>query len=194
MKRVGIVGEHYDHDAGALKKLLERKYNSGEVLFIPLLKTLKGKQLNRIRKVRELLHQELQRYQLDFIIYMRDLDGLPSEQEKIDELENWFRQVKVDDAGFLFILIFELEALILADIATFNQLYKVKISLKANPLHKSKPKEFLKEQTAKTNKKYHESHAGEIFEASNFDEITSNHKGERSFQYFIQELDEKLGL
>ncbi len=194
MKRVGIVGEHYDHDAGALKKLLEHKYNADEVLFVPLLKTLKGKQLNRIRKVKELLEREMQRHNLDFIVYVRDLDGLPSEQEKINKLEKWFQQVRVDNNGFLFILIFELEALILADIQTFNQLYKVKISFKTNPLHKPNPKEFLKAQTAKTNKKYHESHTSEIFEASDFDEIISKHKGKQSFQSFIQELDEKLGI
>lgn len=194
MKRVGIVGEHYDNDATALKKLLAQQYDVQKALFFPLLKTLKGKQLDRIEKVVKMIIVEARKLKLDFIIYVRDLDSLPSDNKKMNDLLTWFNQVKLNKQDIFFISTFELEALMLADILKFNELYEVKIGFKGNPLFKENPKEYLKEQTAKAKQKYHESHAIKIFESLRFAEIYNNHNhaDHPCFQSFIDELNEKL--
>lgn len=194
MKRVGIVGEHYDNDAGALKKLLEQQYDNQQVIFFPLLKTLRGKQLDNVSKVVKMLVSEAKKLKLNFIIYMHDLDSLPSDNEKFTSLLKWYYKVKLNDNDLFFISIFELEALMLADIDMFNELYAVNITFKSNPLFKENPKEFLKLQTAKARQKYHESHSIKIFENLRFSEIynTHCHPDHPCFQSFIDELNEKL--
>jgi hypothetical protein len=63
----------------------------------------------------------------------------------------------------LLINIYELEALILADIATFNKFYGTSINYSKNVMHHKEPKEFLIQKTAKNKKTYSESHCPEIF-------------------------------
>ena len=70
--------------------------------------------------------------------------------------------------------IYELEAMILADIQTFNKIYSVKINFMANPMYKTEPKEFLIEKTSKANKQYSESHCPEIFKQLKFDVVIEN--------------------
>lgn len=193
MMRVGIVSENYDNDSKAFKKLLEKRYPSEQALFIPLLKTIEG-EIDRTKKVKRMLLLEAKREKIDFILFFRDLDGLPSEEEKMQEKQQWYNEVKIDESGLFFITIFEIEALILADIQTFNLLYNTNIILKTTPLFQKEPKEFLKQQTFKNKKKYQESHVTDIFQRLVLETIFENHAHQEHpcFQSFILELDEKL--
>jgi hypothetical protein len=89
-------------------------------------------------------------------------------------------------------MIVELESLILADIETFNQIYKTKINFKGNPLFQVNPKEFLMEKTHKASKKYLVDQTPEIFKELDFQKVHNNHKGEISFQTFIDDLEKLL--
>jgi len=191
MMRIGIFGEHFDNDAQALKVLLVRKFNDEKkVIFIPIIKNLRGGQLDNINKLKRLLEAEIRNEKLDHVIAMRDLDSLPSKTEKIKLKEEWYRKLEMGDTGIFFLVIVEAEAIILADVETFNRKYSVNISNIGNPLLKENPKEFLRQHTSKSAKKYQESHALEIFKALNFERVYANHSGEISFQSFIDELDD----
>lgn len=192
MIRIGIFGENYENDACALKALLERNTYNWEVNFFPIIKSLTGGQLENVRKLKKRIEAEMAINKLDYVVCMRDLDALPSEVEKIRLKQEWFRKLEVEDAGFFFLVIVEAEAMILADIETFNKKYDVHLSAIPSPLLKEKPKEFLKQHTSKSAKKYQESHALEIFKVLNFEKVYTNHTGPISFKTFVDELNDKI--
>ncbi len=193
MKRIGIVSENYNNDSIAVGRLLKKKY-SDQAVFVPLLKSISGKGLDEIRKVVKILKDEIKQKKIDLLILVRDLDGLTSEKKKINTIESWAEKIQKQLVinPQLFIVIFELEAFILADIETFNKIYQLKYQLKTSPKFQSEPKELLKSITRKSKRKYKESDAPEIFQQLNFQKIYQNHKGQNSFQSFIKELENTL--
>lgn len=87
--------------------------------------------------------------------------------------------------------IYELEALILADIETFNKIYKVDIKIKGNVMYQKEPKEFLKLKTKGCRKKYFESDCPDLFKRLRFNKIGSNCK---YFSDFIAEFKKTAKL
>lgn len=85
--------------------------------------------------------------------------------------------------------IWELEALIFADIDTFNKRYKVSHSFKGDPMRVKEPKEVLMRITKKGAKQYKESHCPEIFSSLDIERIKANCK---YFHTFITEFESKL--
>ncbi len=177
MIRIGILGENFDNDACALKALLERNTFNWEVNFFPIIKSLTGGQLENVRKLKKRIEAEIAINRLDYVVCMRDLDALPSEAGKIKLKEEWYRKLEMGNIGIFFLVIVEAEAIILADIETFNKKYGVRIPSIGNPLLQANPKAFLKQHTSKSAKKYQEAHALEIFKALNFEKVYTNHTG-----------------
>ncbi len=191
MKRVGIIGENYENDSKPLRHLLSRVFDKQKAVFIPILPKFEGNQLERIRKLLIALKSEIITKRLDYLILMRDLDGLQSEVGKVEIRNNWFKKVTngTSKKCIPFLIIYELEALILADIATFNKIYKTKYQPKGNPKFQKDPKGLLKKLTARPKKTYHESHAADIFQKINHQELIKNHSGKAySYESFIDEL------
>lgn len=189
MIRIGIFGENFENDACALKALLERNTYNWEVNFFPIIKSLTGGQLENVRKLKKRIEAEIAINRLNYVVCMRDLDALPTETGKIKLKQEWYRKLEMGNIGIFFLVIVEAEAMILADIETFNKKYDVSISPIPSPLLNGKPKEFLKQHTSKSTKKYQESHALEIFKALNFEKVYANHTGPISFKAFVDELD-----
>jgi hypothetical protein len=185
---VGLVGED-PHDTTAVKNLLNKKY-SGRVHFVTLAKNVTGSNLdsNRIKKI---LQAEFDSKKHKFIVYIRDLDGFKSEENKISKMQSWFKALdkQLHGNGILLLNIWEIEALILADIAAFNKHYKTSLQFGANPMFKEKPKEFLMKHTYKGNKQYRESDCPELFKQLDFDKVVSKCA---FFKEFIEQFDEKL--
>jgi len=190
--KIGIVGENPDNDAKPLAILL-KKAAQENVIFTTLLKNLKGSHLDNEGKFHRMLHEELANEKPQHIILMRDLDGLPDETEKIKQKEDWFQKANqaINGCGIFFLAIYELEALLLSDLPNLNLYYKMAVKDSRNPLFIEKPKEKLQGYTAKTQKgKYGENDASGIAEQLDFHTIYKNHKGERSFQSFVDQLIE----
>ena len=203
MIKIGIIGEHPLNDSDAIKALLEssKRYEKLDLNLRIILKRMRGGDLDGkngtpSKKAIKLLQQEFKDHHFDFIIYIRDLDGLPSEKKKIEQRKKWFQLFDKlgGNKNCIFLLaIYELEALILADIKSFNQIYKSNIKFTSHPMHKEEPKEFLKNATRKNNKPYKQSDCKELFGQLDFNQILEKHKGKNSFKAFILELDEKVG-
>lgn len=194
MRRIGIVGENFDNDSIPIRNLLNIVFK-GKGVFIPLLKTYEGNQLERITKVIGSLNSEVEKKNIDLIILVRDLDGLLSETKKVELRNKWFKKIKngTSKKCIPFLIIYELEALILADIATFNKIYKTKYQPKGQPKFQKDPKGLLKKLTAHPKKTYHESHAADIFQKINHQELLNNHSGKiYSYESFIDELKKTL--
>lgn len=188
MKRIGLVGED-PNDTRSIKNLLLKKYKS-KVHFFQLAKNIRGHQLDN-PKIKRSLPIEFKNNKCHFIIYIRDLDGFKSETSKVEQKYNWFKglDAEINNEGVFLLNIWELEALILADIKTFNDLYKVSFAFKANPMFQKDPKEKLMEVTSNGKREYKESHCPEIFEKLDFDTVKDNCK---YFEDFLEEVDEKL--
>lgn len=190
MMKIGLVGED-PNDTDSLKNLLLQKHN-GEFSFIELLRNKRGHQLDNAR-TEAALKIEFEKKSPHYIVFIRDADGLPGHDEKIDKVNKWFQKLNhcVDKKGILLINIYELEAMILADIQAFNKIYRVKINFKANPMYKNEPKEFLIKKTFKLNKQYSESHCPDIFKQLNFDIIFEKCE---FFKTFYIEFLSRLGI
>ena len=119
--KVGIVGENAQNDSQALQVLLNSVVEAG-VEFSIYPKKFEGGQLDGDKFFRSI---EVEAEFLDWIILVRDLDGLASDIKKMREKDLWFEKVnkKAAKKGIFFLVIYEMEALILADIESFNQYY-----------------------------------------------------------------------
>jgi hypothetical protein len=169
--KIGIIGED-PYDTEAIRNLLAQKY---AYRFQPILKNIRGDQLNS-PKTAKLLKIELKTNHYPIIIYNRDLDGLETETRKKEKVVKWFNGLNAlhKETGILLLHIYELEALILADIEAFNTMFGTQINFTGNPMFKAKPKEYLKAQTRKNWKKFEVSENPAIFEKLRIETVIKN--------------------
>jgi hypothetical protein len=188
MKRIGIIGENYHNDARAFAALLTPQYE-GQAVFVPILKSLKGGYDN-VNKVITLLPTEIRKHRLDAVICTHDLDN----HQKLPHIQKWYQALDkaVNRNCILYLAVMEMEALILADVETFNELYSVSIQYKKNPKHETNPKRYLMDKTNKAKRTYHENHAEDIFSQMRFHKVYEKHVGELSFQEFIDAFNARF--
>jgi hypothetical protein len=179
MIKIGLVGED-PNDTSSIKNLLQKRYRK-RITFYPLVSRIKGYHLDN-PKIRRSLPIEFSDKKCKFVIYIRDLDGFKTDHSKIKSRQNWFKEIDkvVNNKGILLLNIWELEALILADIATFNKLYKTSYKYTGDPMVQKEPKEELMRATLKTKRQYKESDCPEIFEKLDFNIV------EKKCAYFMQ--------
>ncbi len=188
--KVGIVGEHPQNDAEALQFLLNTVAETN-VEFSIRMEKFRGGQLDGEKFFRSLA---VEADSLNWIILVRDLDGFLSESKKLNIKDLWFQRANKSAAkkGIFFLVIYEMEALILADVNALNEYYNLNEKPVGDPTLKFKPKEILEKLTAKTLKgKYKEEHALDILKRVKFKTVYKNHKGDRSFQTFADELKDR---
>lgn len=183
---IGIIGED-PYDTTAIKNLLLQKYS---FRFKPILKQVRGAQLDSA-KTRRLLKIELKSNDYTLIIYTRDLDGLETELQKKEKLVKWFEGLDAlnKNNGILLLNIYELEALILADIETFNKLFDTRINFTGNPMYKENPKEYLMAQTRKSKRTFDVSENPLVFKKLRLDEVRENCP---YFKEFIDAFERKI--
>jgi hypothetical protein len=188
MIRVGLVGED-PNDTLSIKNLLEKRYK-GKVQFYQLARRVMGYQLDN-PKIKRSLPIEFEEHECKFIIYIRDLDAFKSQDDKLKAKIKWFKDLDsvVNGEGILLLNIWELEALILGDIETFNKIHQTTHKFTGDPMLVKEPKEFLMRLTSKSKKQYKEAHCPEIFKQLNIDEIE---KKCGCFKDFIKEFNEKI--
>jgi hypothetical protein len=188
MIRVGLVGED-PNDTSSIKNLLDKRY-SKKVQFIQLFKGIKGDQLGTL-KLKKSLPIEFAGRGCKLVVFIRDLDALKSHVEKLNERIEWFESLNalINNNGVLLLNIWQLEALILGDIETFNKIYGVKYNFKGDPTYQRKPKVKLKEVTFYSKKQYKESGCPDLFKQLNIDIIEKNCS---CFKDFIEEFDKKI--
>ena len=188
MMKIGLIGED-PNDTDSIKNLLLQKHK--EVFhFIQLLRNKRGYQLDNPR-TQAALKIEYERKVPDHVLFIRDVDGLPSQQDKIKKVNTWFNKLNkiVSNKGILLMNIYELEAIILADIQTFNKLYNLEINFQGNVMYQIEPKEYLIRKTYTSQKTYSESHCPKIFEKLNFDVVIKNCE---YFSHFYENFKQKI--
>ncbi|MCX2476079.1 hypothetical protein OQZ33_17225 [Pedobacter sp. MC2016-05] len=185
MKRVGLIGED-PYDKLSIKNLIAPIY-SKNIIFTPLMRSIRGGGLDNV-KLQRALKVEIKNTQLDFIIFIRDLDALPSQNAEINKRVDWFKKLTSFKNDILLLNIWELETLIYADIETFNKEYGVAVKFTGNPMMINDPKGKLRHETRNVKKKFHESDCPELFKLLNINLLIKNCI---YFAAFIKELSAK---
>jgi len=181
MTKIALVGES-PSDTESIKNLLRKKYKN--VLFFTILENIRGGDLDN-RKVKHFLRKEYETTNPDSVIFIRDLDGLKSNKHQLQIRKQYFTDFNsvVDKKGIYLLNIYEIEALILADIETFNSIYNTEIDAFEDVMEVVEPKEFLRKA-----KGYIETHNSKIFDQLNFQQVLTC----SYFKDFVDELDVKV--
>lgn len=179
--KIGLVGEA-PNDTQAIRNLLTKKYNSPEVEFSFLLNRIHGSQLDN-QKTKRLLRLEYEDTRPNVVIFIRDLDSVLPNDEKMRERKEYFASSNsvVDKKGLFLLNIYEIEALILSDSETFNKKYGCALPYFDNPMMVPEPKEELKKHTAK----YNESDNPDVFKELHFETVCRCDY----FKEFVKKLD-----
>jgi Domain of unknown function (DUF4276) len=190
---IAILGEHPDNDAEAFRTLLEKRPYPKIQFSVPI-RNLRGDDLKVTPVVIRYINDVMKEKNIDKFILVHDLDGLLSETVKVRKMDEWFEKINkgIDKKGIFYLVVAETETLLLSDIDIINKRYGTKLKKYGNPMMISDPKKELKDETSKINEKtkYHQNHCTDLMEKISFQEVYKNHKGERSFQAFIDDLDE----
>ena len=140
--KIGLVGEA-PNDTSAIKNLLSKHYTNLE--FVVLLNGLTGAMMDSKRFIAQFLPKEFHDKKPDLVILIRDLDSHERDTVKLKQREklfNFFNQ-KVANKGVFLLNIYELEALVLADIGVFNDKYRCNLDKFDDPMNVAMPKEVL---------------------------------------------------
>lgn len=185
--KIGLVGEA-PNDTRAIQNLLQRNYQNFD--FIELLSRIDGSMLDN-KKAIKTVRREFELQRPDIVIFIRDLDSLEKDMNKLrDRKETFIRLNKIIDKKGIFLLnIYEIEALILADIDTFNKEYSSSVERFSDPMKVSEPKEVLIIATRKTKKQFNVSHNPKVFGILNFNTVKQNC---RYFKTFVEKFDKAL--
>ena len=186
MMRIGLVGEA-PHDTESIKHLLLKRYPSIE--FVPLISNIRGCELEN-QKVKHILAKQFQSEKLDYTIFIRDLDSHENDRDKILERKIYINSFKgsVQHKCILFLNIYMIEALILADIETFNSIYKSSLTLNYPVSQYDNPKEVLKESTKN---RYKEGHNSMIIKKLDINTVIQNCS---YFEKFLVRFEKNTGL
>lgn len=188
MIKIGLIGED-PNDTKSIANLLNTDFAS-KATFIFLLKNIRGHQLDNNRTAVS-LKIEVANKKPDIVVFIRDADATRTEANKLAIKKAWFDKLgkNVQTPRILLLNIFELEALILADIDAFNKLYNTDIKFTGDVTMVEKPKEFLMEKTRKLRKMYAESHCPNIFAHLNLKTVR---KRCEFFNSFVNNLEEAV--
>jgi len=182
--KIGLVGEA-PNDTQSIKNLLEKRYSNNNHEFVFMLQIINGANLDS-QKTKRFLRIEYELQKPDIVIFIRDLDAVLPNKKKLYERKEYFTNSNnvIDKKGIPLLHIYEIEALILTDVATFNNKYGAKLEEVPNVMTIPEPKEYLK----KASKKYSESHNADIFRLLDFDKTLNC----EYFRRFIKKLDAVL--
>ena len=181
---VGLIGEN-PNDTDALVELLNRRY-AGRFAAFQLVKRQTGDRLGSA-KTQRMLASNYEQKKPRLVVYIRDLDAPDSDAAKHRERQQEFADIKkVVGKEALFLLhVQQFEALLWADIETFNRHYGVSLTAKGDPTTIKEPKLKLISATdkPKAGKQYSPNHSTELAAKLDYDELL------RKCSYF-REFDE----
>ena len=163
--KIALIGEN-TNDTDFIQNLLEKRYFPSEYEYFEMLDKVNGSQLDS-QKTKRSLRIEFEDKKPNLVIFIRDLDSILPNKKKVEERKAYFSESisVVDKKGIYLLHIYEIEALILADIETFNAIYKCEIPFIEDPMKVEEPKEFLRLNA----KEYKESDNPDVFQKLDFE-------------------------
>lgn len=190
MMQVGLFGES-PYDSNAVYNLLSKHY-ANRFKFVKLSTIKDATILERTGKMQKLLEAEIESNpNISAIIFVRDLDSDENDKPATQRRLKWFEELRkpLPRRALLLLNVYELEALILADIETFNHLFHTSIKFKGDPMAQKDPKEFLQHQTRRSKRKFTVSENPEIFNHLDFGQVRQNCRYFKEFAKALEALD-----
>lgn len=186
--RVGLLGES-PNDTKAIEALLVPRYGQ-RVEFFTLLRNVTGDMLEYAETFRN-LRKEYEWEKPNLVVAIRDLDGLETKGAKWRQRQKYFRKVAatVEQKSLPLLNIYEIEALIWADIAKFNEVYNCTCPMPADPMTIAEPKEQLMAATLPGTPRYSEGHCASLLAAVEYDVVVANC---RYFSAFDQAFQQRI--
>lgn len=191
MIRIGVIGEN-DNDVKAVAGLLKKNFPE-QFEFHRLLPNVNGSQLDdkKDNKLVTLLRREFEFAEIDYVLYIRDLDALVEDKEKLTFRKKRFRRfAKTVDKKAIFMLnIYEIEALILADFDSLkNFLNRSELAFEnARAASIIEPDQFLEKLI-----NYQKGQLSTIIESLNIENVKNNHKHFKVFLiHFFKMIEQK---
>lgn len=171
--RVGLLGES-PNDTRAIEALLKPRYGE-RVEFFTLLNNITGDMLEDA-KTGKLLRKEYELEKPNLVVVIRDLDGLAAKGAKWRQRQAYFRDVDrvVEQKSLPLLNIYEIEALICANIAAFNRYFGCSCLQPSDPMAIEKPKEWLMAATAPGKPRYSEGHSPNLLAQVDYDTVVAN--------------------
>lgn len=187
LMKIGLVGEA-PHDTNSIFNLLSKQPEFVAVDFIALINNLHGSLLDN-QKTKHILRKQFENEKPNIVIFIRDLDGTLANNNTYDIRMEYFKNFNsiVDRKGLFLLHIYEIEALIISDLPTFNSLYNCNVIYDNDPMKLVMPKEFLKTNC----KKYTETSNPEIFKQLVFETLLQKCK---YFEEFILKFQKAVAL
>ena len=190
MIKIGLFGES-PYDTDAICNLLTKPY-AGRFSFVKLLRRISSEELSSIGKMRRILKVEISsRTHVSAVIVVLDLDSHGQDVEALREKKAWFEKLNdsFPQSGLLLLNVYELEALILADIASFNRLFGTNIKFKGDPMAQKDPKEYLTRATRSHRRTFAVKDNPEIFKHLNFEQVKQKCRYFKEFTRDLESLD-----
>lgn len=183
--KIGLVGEA-PNDTNAIQNLLSKRYSSPDFIFYPLLNNIHGSDLDN-QRAKNQLRIEYQITKPDIVIFIRDADGTVKNKSAIRNRKKYFSDFNsvVNKKGIFLLNIFEIEALIIADIEAFNRFFNCELKYEGDPMEVEHPKEDLRNKCHRFN----ESFNPEIFRQLTFETVRKNC---RYFHQFIIKFEKRM--
>ena len=178
--RVGLLGES-PNDTKAVARLLAPRYG-GRVEFFSLVDNVTGDNLEMAGTFK-ILRREWQLERPNLVVVIRDLDALETDRAQLRKRRAYFRKVQkqVGESSLLLLNVYSIEALIAADIDTFNDHYTVHCVVPADVMTIEKPVEVLKAATQHGKLRYLEGHCGDLLAQADYDKLLRNCRYFRRF-------------
>lgn len=184
--KIGLVGEN-PSDTRCIEILLKREFDD-KFSYVHLIKNINGSNLDD-SKTKHILRKEFESHRPDLVIFVRDLDSLRSNNTQWSLRKFYFSEFNsvVDKLGIPFVIVFELEAIILSDISAFNRMFATNLVIEKAPDLYPKPKEMLKSAY----KYYDTGDNVELFENLDVQMVKQNYKYYNSFVEEIEKFEAK---
>ncbi len=190
MIRIGVISENTKNDGKAIADWFKNNFPN-QFDFYTLLKNIHGGSLDDKNSNHLVikLRKEFELEELDYVLYIRDLDTLISDKVKLNFRKNRFRRFsKVVNKKAIFMLnIVEIEALVLADFDTFkackNQPELYFENIQAAEIEN--PSDYLEQNTS-----YQKDELSKIIPLLNLETVKENHK---HFKAFLTEFLKMIG-
>ncbi|AMR28067.1 hypothetical protein A0257_13850 [Hymenobacter psoromatis] len=143
--------------------------------FFTLLNKINGDMLEDAETFRN-LRKEYEWEKPNLVIVIRDLDSLQTKGAKWQQRQKYFRKVAtvVEQKSLPLLSIYEIEALICADIAAFNSRFGCACAQPADPMAIPEPKEWLKAAIPRGQPTYSVGHCASLLAAVDYDTVVTN--------------------
>jgi len=186
--KIGLIGED-SNDTDAIIHLMKQKYDVG-YRYRTLSLYKKGTQIFNESAAKS-FNFEIKKDPPHYVIVVADADAIITETDKIRNKKVLYERLAkwLDCKSLLLLNIYELEALIFADIDTFNSHYNVSVKGDRDVMYINEPKEELMRKTSKTKKKYSESHCPDLFTSLRIETVSKNCS---YFKIFLDEFSAAL--